>query len=167
MTDKPKSPFTGLDKALLRSTREPAPIPDPPKPSEESASLAAEETEPVSRPAKGKVVIKQAGKQANVDDRRQASRGASKQASMLAKEQSNVIEKIRKAVRSPGKEVSFVRLSSEEKGQLAEIVYTYKRQGTKTSENEINRIAINYILEDYKTNGQESILAKVIAALLA
>ncbi len=46
MTDKPKSPFTGLDKALLRSTREPAPIPDPPKPSEESTSLAAEETEP-------------------------------------------------------------------------------------------------------------------------
>jgi len=66
-----------------------------------------------------------------------------------------------------GKEVSFVRLSPEEKGELAEIVYTYKRQGRKTSENEINRIAVNFIVEDYKANGAQSILARVIDALLA
>jgi len=58
-------------------------------------------------------------------------------------------------------------MTQEEKGQLADIVYTYKRQGKKTSENEINRIAINFILEDYHANGDNSVLAKVIDALLA
>ena len=73
---------------------------------------------------------------------------------------------IRKAVKVPGKEVSFVRLTAEEKGQLADIVYTYKRQGKKTSENEINRIAINFLLEDYKNQGANSILARVMDSLL-
>ncbi len=78
-----------------------------------------------------------------------------------------VIEGIRKIVKHPGKEVSFVRLSPEEKGKLADIVYTYKRQGTKTTENEINRIAVNYLLADYYATGERSILAQVIAALRA
>ncbi len=82
-------------------------------------------------------------------------------------EEAATIEAIRKVVKAPGKEVSFVRLSPDEKGELADIVYTYKRQGKKTSENEINRIALNYILQDYKANGENSILAKVIAALIA
>ena len=34
-------------------------------------------------------------------------------------------------------------------------------------ENEINRIAINFLLEDYKRNGEASMLVKVIEALLA
>ncbi len=70
-------------------------------------------------------------------------------------------------MKNTGREVTFVRLTPEEKSQLADIVYTYKRQGVKTSENEISRIAMSYLLEDYKAHGQESILAKVIAALLA
>jgi hypothetical protein len=88
-------------------------------------------------------------------------------ASTLASYPDSVIEAIRKAVKHTGREVTFVRLTPEEKGQLADIVYTYKRQGVKTSENEISRIAISYLLADYKANGQESILAKVIASLLA
>lgn len=95
------------------------------------------------------------------------SKHDSKLASTIAHNQDDVIEMIRKAVKAPGKEVSFVRLTAEEKGHLADIVYTYKRQGKKTSENEINRIAINYILEDYRANGERSILARVIASLLA
>ncbi len=96
-----------------------------------------------------------------------ASPQANRHASMLASYPDSRIETIRKAVRHIGREVTFVRLTPEEKSQLADIVYTYKRQGVKTSENEISRIAISYLLEDYKTNGQESILAKVIASLLA
>jgi hypothetical protein len=70
-------------------------------------------------------------------------------------------------VKKSGKEVSFVRLTQDEKNELADIVYTYKRQGVKTTENEINRIAINFLLEDYKHNGEASVLVKVIEALLA
>ena len=76
-----------------------------------------------------------------------------------------ILAAIRKTVRVPGREVSFVRLSSEEKARLVDIVYTYKRQGHKTSETEINRIAVNFILEDYTANGEQSILAQALAAL--
>ena len=78
-----------------------------------------------------------------------------------------LVEFIRRTVKKGGKEVSFVRLTQTEKDQLADIVYIYKRQGKKTTENEINRIAINYLLEDYKRNGETSLLAQVIEALLA
>lgn len=77
------------------------------------------------------------------------------------------IDAIRKVVKVPGREVSFVRLSPEEKIQLAEIVYAYKRRGQKTTENEINRIALNYLLHDHCEHGDDSMLAKVLAALLA
>ncbi len=88
-------------------------------------------------------------------------------ASTLARNHASMIETIRKTVKSLGQVVSFTRVTPEEKGRVAEIVYTYKRQGIKTSENEINRIAINFLMEDYTTNGKESVLAKVIEALNA
>jgi hypothetical protein len=87
--------------------------------------------------------------------------------STLASNQDNIIETIRKTVKSLGREVSFTRLTPDEKSRLADIVYTYKRQGIKTSENEINRIAINFLIEDFNRNGKKSILAQVIEALNA
>lgn len=112
------------------------------------------------------------------------SSGANPDASMLAdkhertevtemagmtemKEMTAMIEAIRKSVRHIGKEVSFVRLTPEEKRQLVDITYTYKSQGIKTSENEISRIGINWMLKDYQLNGQNSVLARVLAALNA
>ena len=41
----------------------------------------------------------------------------------------------------------------------------YKGQGIRTSENEITRIAINYLVENYKQDGENSILARVIERL--
>jgi hypothetical protein len=79
----------------------------------------------------------------------------------------DVIESIRKTVKVTGKDVLFVRLTPEEKGQLADIVYTYKRQRKTTTETEIGRIAINYLVQDYRAAGAQSILARVIDALLA
>ncbi len=99
---------------------------------------------------------------------RSAARGSdSSVASTLASREASTIEAIRKVVKVPGREVSFVRLSADEKSRLTDIVYTYKRQGQKTSENEINRIAINYLLLDYDEHGDQSMLARVLAALLA
>ena len=48
---------------------------------------------------------------------------------------------------------------------LADIAYTYKRNGVKTSENEIARIAVNFIARDHKENGEKSILDRVLKAL--
>ena len=91
----------------------------------------------------------------------------SHQASMLASNDNSVIEQLRKAVKKIGKEVTFVRLTLEEKQQLQDVVYTYRRQGVRTSDNEISRIAINSLIADYHANGENSILARVISALLA
>jgi hypothetical protein len=76
------------------------------------------------------------------------------------------IESIRKVVKNPGKqEVLYVRVSKEEKDAFEDITYTYKRQGIKTSDNEIARVAINTLLADYKANGANSLLAILLASL--
>ena len=78
------------------------------------------------------------------------------------------IEAIRKVVKNPGKEdVLYVRLTKEEKDKLADISYTYKRQGIRTSDNEVVRVAINALLADYQTNGENSLLAIILASLHA
>jgi hypothetical protein len=76
-----------------------------------------------------------------------------------------IFEVVRKAVKQIGKEAATHRFTIDEKNQLADIEYTYKRRGIKTSENEITRIAINYFTEDYRLNGEESLLAKILAKL--
>jgi hypothetical protein len=130
---------------------------DPPSPTDPQIQSAAESVDitagPRRRPA-----------------RSAASSIDSKQASTLADSPSSnasLIEAIRKTVKTAGKEVSFMRLTAHEKAQLSDIVYIYKRQGKKTSENEINRIAVNFLLADYKENGAASVLAQVIEALRA
>src|SRR3712207_6681009 len=77
----------------------------------------------------------------------------------------DIYEVVRKAVKQIGKEAATHRFTLDEKNHLADIEYTYKRQGIRTSENEITRIAINYFVEDYRKNGEQSILAKIIKRL--
>jgi hypothetical protein len=92
-----------------------------------------------------------------------ASKKDSTFASMLANK--DVIEAIRKAVKHSGKDVTYVRLTKSEKKELGDIIYTYKNQGIRTSENEVGRIGLSYLIADYKANGQKSVLAQVIKAL--
>jgi hypothetical protein len=77
----------------------------------------------------------------------------------------DIFEVVRKAVKQIGKEAATHRFTLEEKNLLTDIEYTYKRRGTRTSENEIARIAINYIIAEYHQNGEESILAKILKRL--
>ncbi|HEY8310520.1 MAG TPA: hypothetical protein VIG47_08190 [Gemmatimonadaceae bacterium] len=105
-------------------------------------------------------------KRVSTRESREPRTHASNHASTLAS-QSDHVDAIRKVVKRPGKEVVYVRLTPEEKGQLADVVYTYKRQGVRTSDNELGRIAINGLLADYQENGEGSLLAKVLAALEA
>lgn len=77
----------------------------------------------------------------------------------------DILEEVRKAVKQVGKEAATQRLTLEEKQLLADIEYSYKRQGIRTSGNEIMRIATNYIIRDYRKNGENSVLAKIIKQL--
>ena len=102
-----------------------------------------------------------------------ASKHASNNASMQANNDANIqafnhdiiIETIRKAVKDVGKESATYRFTPEEKKALLELSFSYKMQGYKTSENELTRIAINFLLEDQKQNGQNSVLQRVLDAL--
>ena len=77
----------------------------------------------------------------------------------------DVIEYIRQAVRQTGKEAGTYRITREEKRALLEICYSFRLGGTRTSENEITRIAINYLINDHKSNPKDSILDCVIEAI--
>ena len=76
-----------------------------------------------------------------------------------------IVEVVRKAVKEFGKEAATHRFTVEEKKAIADIIYSYRSQGIRTSENEIARIAVNFIVDDYRENGENSILDKVLRAL--
>lgn len=80
-------------------------------------------------------------------------------------EQAELMKTVRKAVKEFGKEAATYRFTVTEKKALGEIVFAYRGQGIRTSENEITRIAINFLFNDYKLNGQNSILHKILVAL--
>lgn len=76
-----------------------------------------------------------------------------------------IIELVRKAVKEFGKEAATHRFTLEEKKAIAEIIYTFKKRGIKTNENEVTRIAVNFIIQDYRENRGNSILEKALKAL--
>ena len=76
-----------------------------------------------------------------------------------------MIEEIRKAVKMYGKEGGTYRFSLEEKRFFDDTKYAYKRQNIITSGNEITRIGVNFLMADYKENGENSVLHKVLKKL--
>src|SRR5512132_4192278 len=145
MADKPTTPFAGLDKALLRSTkptpppRETPQLPDKPQTNDTVISRHHDTTVSIMQPRHHDTTIPQA------DD--------------------DIFDVVRKAVKQIGKDAATHRFTLDEKNLLADIEYTYKRNGIRTSENEITSIAINYFIEDYRKKGESSLLATIIKRL--
>lgn len=99
--------------------------------------------------------------------RHQAPKQPSNQATMTPRYHDTMIEVVRKAVKQIGKEAGTHRFTEEEKRAIADIVYSYAKKGVRTSENEITRIAINFIVRDYEEHGEDGALDKVLKALSA
>lgn len=76
-----------------------------------------------------------------------------------------IINAIRLAVRQLGKEAATHRFTTAEKQAVAEIIFAYRAQNIRTSENEIARIAINFIVNDHAQKGAESVLHRSLKAL--
>lgn len=155
----------------------PTPIKTPP-PTISAAPLAETQVKPAGETARVEIPssittasLTTKGKREDNHSIKPKSIHASKQASMNPSKIYDPVEVIRKTVKQVGKEVFFVRITPEEKRTLASIVYSfneiYRDEGRKTSENEVGRIALNYLLEDYRASGNRSILARVLAALNA
>lgn len=79
----------------------------------------------------------------------------------------SIIQWVRKAVKEFGKEAATHRFTQAEKKAIAQIVFTYKDRDIRTTENEITRIAVNFLLQDYHQNGENSILHKCLQSLNA
>jgi hypothetical protein len=77
----------------------------------------------------------------------------------------DVISKLRSIVRQIGKEPTTCRLTVDEKKLLKSVEFDYSTKDIQTSANEIMRIAMNFIVDDYRENGEQSILDKVLRAL--
>ena len=78
---------------------------------------------------------------------------------------SGEVRRLRKAVKQIGKEAATYRFTREEKDQLSDLIHTCRRQGYRTSEVEITRIAVNWLMEDYRVGGKRSVLCRVLRAL--
>ena len=105
---------------------------------------------------------------------KQASKKAGNRDSTIARyhdsttdSEEDVIEVIRKAVKPTGKEASIHRLTPDEKDAIADLVYAQRKKGITTSENEIARIALNYLIWEYRQNKQASIVVSVLERLNA
>jgi len=103
--------------------------------------------------------------QATAKPRNQGTTTLSYHDTVVSSNHDATIQTLRKAVKELGKEAATHRFTVEEKRAVLDLIYSYKGAGIKTSENEIARIAINHILEDYKQNGRNSILDQVLKAL--
>jgi hypothetical protein len=79
--------------------------------------------------------------------------------------QDTLIEEIRKAVKEFGKEAATHRFTLTEKRAIASIVHTLQMQGIRTTENEITRIAINFLITEFQQHGKDSLLGRVLQAL--
>ncbi len=152
MAEQRANPFAGLDRALLRSTQ-PQPTPEP------ASQPAVEPTQPRKSQARApatKAALKQPRNHDTTVPRNDNQRST---------DLSDVVERVRRAVKQLGKEAATYRFTADEKRDLAEIVYQYRGKGIRTSENEITRVAINYLIENYKTQGEQSVLALVLQRL--
>ena len=147
MADKSTSPFAGLDKALLRSTKQSSPPPQHDMEQDTAKAPKPDTTIPRHH------------------DTMVATMTPRNQDTVVSDAEDDILDVVRKAVRQIGKEAATHRFTLDEKNSLADIEYTYRRQSIRTSENEITRIAINYFIEDYRTHGNSSLLAKILIRL--
>ena len=137
-------------------------MPAPQPPLEDVQASAQTQCKPASAHASN-----QAGRRASRPANKSQSSHASTLSSTSPCHPSEWVEATRKVVKMTGKEVAFARLTAQEKERLSDTVYGLRRRGIRTSENEVLRIAINQLLEDFDAGGDASFLRRVIAALLA
>ncbi len=86
---------------------------------------------------------------------------------------SNEIASIHKALRQTSSTAASYRFSTIEKQRLEVALFELKTrsmrtrdaQDIRTNENEVVRISLNYILDDYKAKGDESVLVRALLSL--
>ncbi|GEM_PF-2085833 len=164
-------PFAGLHLSNLASPAAPSldqqlfgsPTPPTIAPSAPSASVASSPATSQAPKVAGNLATKTGGKPPGNRDAKQPSRHDT----MAPVRPEVILETIRLAVRELGRIAGTHRYTAEEKKVLEELVYHYGQRGIETSGNQIIRIGLNYLFEDYRSNDRSSILAQVLERLNA
>ena len=84
---------------------------------------------------------------------------------VVSRHQATTIEYVRRSVKEFGKEAATHRFTLVEKRAIANIVHTLNMQGIRTTENEITRIAINFVIDEFNRQEKDSLLGLVLQAL--
>ncbi len=132
---------------------------------ENSPRLTPLSDQPLGGNKQGKVKDKTGNQQTNKPPQNHDAVTPRNHDTTVSRYHDTTIESVRKAVKVYGKEAATHRFTAEEKEAIADVIYAYKQRGVKTSENEVTRIAVNFLLNDYKENGENSILHRVLKAL--
>jgi hypothetical protein len=122
-------------------------LPDQPRPEKELGEVRAEKPQSTKQPS-------------NHDATKPRNHDA-----VVPRYHDTTIESVRRAVKEFGKEAATHRFTVEEKRAIADVIYAYRGLGIKTSENQVARIAVNFIINDYRENGENSVLDKALRAL--
>ena len=138
------NPYSGLDKALLRSTQ-----PRPAAPVAEAAPSPDHQTAKTARAPRQRA---EASPSPGANPRRTPS------------EEPETIEVLQRALKTVGKEIFYARVAPDEKRRVDETVFALKQAGVRTSVNEVGRIALNYLMADHEAHGEQSILSRVLAS---
>lgn len=97
-----------------------------------------------------------------VNKMKRKKQGSARQhASMTPRYHDSMIASIAKSVREVGKEGCTYRLTQREKNALFEIIYHFRKQNRRLSENDIARIAINFLIEDFKMDDRTCLLKRI------
>ena len=147
MSDQPGSPFSGLDKALLRSTQ----------PQQSETATAA----PANRDNGQDVPLPRSVKRAK------SSQAISRPRAATAAPVVDPVDALQQNLKTIGKEIYYVRITPEEKARIEDVLHALKRRGLRTSANELGRIALNQLLADYEARGEESMLIRVLSRMRA
>lgn len=75
------------------------------------------------------------------------------------------MEAVRRVVREVGKERADVGLTPGEKETLREIAFTRTQAGRRTTINDVVRVALNWLLEDYRARKEKSLLSRTLDAV--
>jgi len=124
---------------------------------------AHEETEVEARSALGAVTPSR--RHAVMPSRSHAVTPAQVQEHLLIDRHKWGAERAVAALKLIGSEKGTMRLTSEERGKLKSTAFNYQTSGVNLSENEILRIALNYLLEEDEYPGSHSRLDQIITEL--
>ena len=69
---------------------------------------------------------------------------------------------LRESVKEYGTEKATYRLTAKEKKALMDIIYAFRDRGIRVSENYLVRIAVNSLVHEFRLNGENSVLTKVL-----